>query len=562
MTMTRYWRDQQVGFLGRALTGLGLLDFGKIGGSKYIFSKEGYAIVSVDARGTGASFGSRRIEWDPEEIKDYGEIATWITQQSWSNGRVGAYGVSYDGNTAELISLNHHPAIKAVAPLYGDYDPQYGLTLPGGAQTNYLDYWGAMTAAMDNGDICALAELDGWMCQMVKLIIMGPKRVEGKNSRKLLNEALAEHANNINAGEATKNIFYVDDGFGESGFQLKDVSPYGLKSQIEASQTPMHIWLGWLDAATIDGALKRYNSFSNSQHLVIGPYSHGGGFNTDPFAEKNAKVEPSPGNQSIQMAREFFDCYLKTDTSCAANRPHKSIKYYTMNEGVWRTTNVWPPKEIDERYTLFFDEGNKLSTHRQDTLNTQTYKVDFTHTTGKQNRWFTNLSGNDVVYPNRAEEDAKLLTYTGDPLPQDMEITGSPMIHFHIASSHEDANFIAYLESVDPEGNVTYITEGILRASNRKTIPCPDSLWSETFGPCRSYKREDAEALPVGKTAEITFSLFSTSVLVKKGHRIRVALAGADQSFLQRFPEEVEPAWTIYSSPNMESGISLPIRWR
>ena len=116
MTMTRYWRDQQVGFLGRALTGLGLLNFGKIGGSKYIFNLEGYAIVSVDARGTGASFGSRKIEWDPEEIKDYGEIASWIIKQSWSNGRVGAYGVSYDGNTAELITLNHHPAVKAVAP--------------------------------------------------------------------------------------------------------------------------------------------------------------------------------------------------------------------------------------------------------------------------------------------------------------------------------------------------------------------------------------------------------------------------------------------------------------
>ena len=419
-----------------------------------------------------------------------------------------------------------------------------------------------MTAAMDNGDICGLVEVDGLMCQLVKLIITGPKRTDGKYSRKLLKEAIADHAGNNNAGEGTKNILFVDDEFADSGFRLKDVSPYGLQSQIESSATPMLFWLGWLDAATIDGALKRFNSFSNSQHLVIGPYSHGGGFNTDPFEDRNTKVEPSPGKQSIQMAREFFDCYLKTDTNCTTNQSHKLIRYYTMNEGVWRTTEVWPPANVNERYTLYFAKDYKLSADRLDTLNTHIYKVDFTHTTGKRNRWFTNLEGGDVVYPDRAKQDTKLLTFTSEPLQQNMEITGSPIIKFHAASSHDDVNFIAYLESVDPEGKVTYITEGILRAINRKTIPCADSTREAIFGPCRSYKREDASPLPLGEPVEIGFSLFSTSVLIKKGHRIRVALAGADDSFLQRFPAEGEPEWTIYSSPNMMSAISLPIRWR
>jgi len=60
-------------------------------------NQQGYAELLVDARGSGASFGSRRIEWSPEEITDYGEIVDWMVEQPWSNGRVGAFGVSYDG---------------------------------------------------------------------------------------------------------------------------------------------------------------------------------------------------------------------------------------------------------------------------------------------------------------------------------------------------------------------------------------------------------------------------------------------------------------------------------
>lgn len=45
-----------------------------------------------------------------------------------------------------------------------------------------------------------------------------------------------------------------------------------------------------------------------------------------------------------------------------------------------------------------------------------TYTVDFTATTGKNNRWMTNLGGGAVLYPDRAEEDKTLLTYTSEEL--------------------------------------------------------------------------------------------------------------------------------------------------
>ena len=61
-----------------------------------LFNSAGFALVVVDARGTGASFGMRTGELGEREIKDYGELIGWIAAQPWSNGRVGVWGTSYE----------------------------------------------------------------------------------------------------------------------------------------------------------------------------------------------------------------------------------------------------------------------------------------------------------------------------------------------------------------------------------------------------------------------------------------------------------------------------------
>jgi X-Pro dipeptidyl-peptidase (S15 family) len=71
-------------------------------------------LVVADARGTGASFGSRPIELGPREIADYGELIDWVAAQPWSNGRVGVYGTSYEGQAAELVAGLGNPHVAAV----------------------------------------------------------------------------------------------------------------------------------------------------------------------------------------------------------------------------------------------------------------------------------------------------------------------------------------------------------------------------------------------------------------------------------------------------------------
>ena len=163
------------------------------------------------------------------------------------------------------------------------------------------------------------------------------------------------------------------------------------------------------------------------------------------------------------------------------------------------------------------------------------------------------------MYPDRADEDKKLLVYSSAPLETDLEITGSPMLTLEMSSTTSDGAIHAYLEDVSPEGRVTYVDEGILRVIDRKEVD-PKRLPYEPLGPAHSLLRKDAEPLTPGEAARIRFALHPTSVLLRKGHRIRVALAGADAAVFQRYPADKTPIWRVYREPQRASFIELPAR--
>jgi len=82
-----------------------------------LFVPRGYALVAVDVRGTGASFGTRDSFRSPREREDYGEIAAWIVAQPWSDRRIGATGISYVGAACDFLASTGHGSVRAIAPL-------------------------------------------------------------------------------------------------------------------------------------------------------------------------------------------------------------------------------------------------------------------------------------------------------------------------------------------------------------------------------------------------------------------------------------------------------------
>src|SRR3954467_15341207 len=90
--------------------------------------KKGYSFVMVDLRGFGGSNGC--LDWSgPGEQADVVNAVKWAAGQSWSTGKVGMYGKSYDALTG-LIGVDKRPAglaaVVAQEPVYDDYRYLYG----------------------------------------------------------------------------------------------------------------------------------------------------------------------------------------------------------------------------------------------------------------------------------------------------------------------------------------------------------------------------------------------------------------------------------------------------
>lgn len=184
------------------------------------------------------------------------------------------------------------------------------------------------------------------------------------------------------------------------------------------------------------------------------------------------------------------------------------------------------------------------------------YTVDFTATTGFDNRWMSQM-GKPVHYGDRRDEDKKLLTYTSAPLADDLELTGSPTVTLYVISTHEDGAFFVYLEYVGPDGRVSYLTEGLLRARHRRKAD-PATAPYVPLGVYHTFRKADAQPLVPGETAEIAITLFPISIVFKKGHSIRIAIAGHDDALKDRYPAEGVPVLTIQRNSVFPSHVELP----
>jgi predicted acyl esterase len=140
-------------------------------------------------------------------------------------------------------------------------------------------------------------------------------------------------------------------------------------------------------------------------------------------------------------------------------------------------------------------------------------------------------------------------------------VTGNPRVSLSVTGvlGARDGAIYAYLEDVSPTGRVTYITEGELALADRKEIPPADNpAWRKLLVP-RTFDRAQSSPLPAGRLQNVTFDLLPTSVLFRKGDRIRLAIAAADPSSFQLLPANDAATYRIGHTPAAPSILHLPI---
>lgn len=528
----------------------GVFKYGE-GGQYQALRDKGYVIAVVDTRGSTSSFGDRRAELAPEEVRDMDLLIAHLKSRPWSNGQVIATGVSYMADTADLATGSPARVTGAVVR-ESDFDGYLNLFAPGGVANDFMmSQWGGETLLRDYGkSLDPKAPLD---CRLRAQDCPGLwPRLQPVDADPQFHQLRAALDRRRHWKPDDYRLAEFRDDKGANGYTMLSSSPAAYLPQIARQAAPVQYWASWMDAGTAEGVLSRYRSLPHvPMEVWITANNHGGEHFSDPFFSGEAD-RPLPTFTAQWDSITAFMARLRAGQPVA-----RQIHYYVLGARTYRTSPVWPPAGV-ARTTFRFGPGGSLARDGAGPGGEDRYAVDFTATTGAATRWTTQI-GEPAAYGDRREPDRKLLTYTSEPFAEDMELAGTPSVRLFVASTTKDPAFFAYLEDVAPDGRVTYLTEGLFRAVNRRPAGQAGLPYVQS-SPAKTYARDDAEPMVPGRVAEVEFPTFPVAALLKAGHRLRLSLAGADASAFRRYSEGRDETWQVARTAAQPSSLSVDLR--
>jgi putative CocE/NonD family hydrolase len=513
------------------------------------FVPRGYAMVVVDVRGCGASFGTRDSFRSPRERDDHREIADWIVAQPWSDGVIGSTGISYLGAAACFLASTGHPAVKAIAPLFAVHDTYSDHVFPGGVLcTTITENYDDLVRALDLDQRDRLARYPYFSDPR----FAGPQPVDEDADGAMLAAAIEQHRDSFRLRDLAPELAYREEAAShDPELHSGACSPYWYLSKVPG-QVNIYSISGWYDgSAFVNGSIARFLSNPGADNrLLLGPWDHGARTNGSPW--RNAPESEFP---LLGEVLRFFDQHLAgMDTGLRDEAP---VHFHTVREERWQAAASWPPHAAGTR--LFLDTDGRLSAAQPAQRSVAPYQVRFTTGTGAQTR-YERLGALAVTdyYGDWNGREERLLTFTGAPLERDTELTGHAVVQLHVATSERDASLFVYLSEVDASGKSWFITEGQLRLLHRETAPCPPGY--RTTWPYRTFYREDADLMEPGVPETARFALLPISWKLQRGSRLRVAIAGADCDHFAQVPHGRPPLLRFTLGGAEASFLDLPLR--
>jgi putative CocE/NonD family hydrolase len=559
LRQTRYHRRMNYKGLFKHPKVRGLLDQQQ--GSRQFFVTRGYAWVDICARGSGASSGWRPSPWSFEEIGDAREIVDWIVGQEWSNGAVGARGISYDGTAAEYLLYHHHPAVKAVAPRFALFDIYADIGMPGGIALDFfIKNWAQFNDALDRNrfdDVLRLIlgfsrdgrkqlarsdhggvadrifasalRLRGPAARLIGASVRGVAPVDADDGTRV-SAHMQERGRNLNVAQATETLEFRDDtnlSPNDPELTIDAFSPHSHIHQLRASGAATYHYSGWFDGAYQLSAIKRFHAYGNEKdQMILGPWEHSGRQNISPW-----ETSRTPLFDHDAELLEFFDRHLIDGGEPAEENTR--VRYYVMGAEVWKSAPTWPPPGVTHQ-DWFIGKSEGLTIDKQERRDGDVrILVTGRHGTGRASRWRSLLPMLSLThYEGRSGPD--IASFTSSQLAGDLEVVGHPIVDVKMSSTTNDPRLFVYLEDIAPDGSVHYVTEGLLRARHRRQKR--DKPASHRDIPFRSFERADAQEVEPGERFKMTIDLLPTAYCFRAGHSIRIVLAGQDVDHFEAGP--------------------------
>jgi putative CocE/NonD family hydrolase len=508
---------------------------------------KGYVVVVQDVRGRYASDG----DWYTfKNEKDDGyDTIEWAAALPNSNGKVGMFGGSYVGATQMLAAIGHPPHLAGICPVVTASNYHENWTYQGGAFEQWFNESWTSGLAQDTFD---------------RVIRGGTNAVKGSTvlplkKYPLYNMKLPSTAEGLTAELAP----YFGDWLAHPEYD-SFWKQWAIDENYGSIQVPALTIAAWYDIFQ-DGSLRNYvglrdhagNAEARSgQRLLVTIGGHAG------IGQKIGSVDFGPAANEydeLGITLRWYDYLFKGVQNEFASK--KPVKIFVMGENKWREEESWPLQRAKETRYFLHSAGKANSASGNGSISSSAASKESTdsYIYDPMNPVPT-VGGplccdSDHLAPGprdqrSVEERPDVLVYSTPPLEQDMEVTGPIALDLFASSSASDTDFTAKLVDVGPDGFAQNLTEGILRARYREST-------------------KQATPLEPGKVVEYKISLWSTSNVFLKGHRIRLEVSSSNFPRFDRNLNTGKPASdsetavkatnTIYHDAQHPSALLLPV---
>lgn len=485
------------------------------------FTQYGYAFAVADARGMGASYGTRDSANSPQEAQDGADIVSWIHEQSWCNGKIGTIGSSYVGQT-QLAILSKSELVDASVIGCTDY--------------NKYDGWvrGGIPRAFGSMPDTNWVEIGGDVT--VESVVADTPAVDADFDKSMLSEAVEQHVRNGLQIPMFQRLLWRNSYSEEvDGEYWNMVSASTNKEAINNSGSAIYLMGGLYDVFRRD-TFVMYENLTTPKKLTVGPWYH-----------TKEKTDP---NWEVEQLR-WFDYWLKGIDNGIMDEPPIYLKTANREDNNGYTWHESWPVDGGSSTTMYLN-GKTLAETKNAAESYEDYQAVYGITTG-------------VESTSTEDLDAKGLTFTTQPMEADFEITGHPMAYlsFEMLTEDEDIDFFVTLSDVDPEtGEAFLFSDGHLRASLRGTGEAPYDFLGLPWHPA---DQEDAQPVTAGEIYELAIDLMPTSYIIPKGHSLRVTISNSMDRFYYLGRSEYEanpncevPSIRLYTGGNHASYLELP----
>lgn len=500
--------------------------------------REGYVLVVQDVRGRYKSEG----EFYPflNEGKDAFDTVEWIAKQDWCDGNVGMTGASYLGFTQLAAALANPPHLRCIIPSVPPADMDDGTAYRGGALRQEL--------------------VQGWMIGQAGSSQRMLRPPGGEDPLKLWPgpRSFAQWATHLPLRDPGP-IALGGDGYVKGWLDMIDSwEKPGQWAVASAARRPADIKVpvlikaGFFDIFTQENidlllALRKAGGSDESRrhsHLIIGPWVHGLGrpAGDADFPAARAHLAAADGPWLARWLRG-----LKGEgIADVDNWP--AIHAFVANQERWVDTDTWPPRgAVATRLYLngkALARDNPAAPRPPDAFKYD--PADPVQTLGGGN--LSIVSGVRDHRRNSLRPD--VLTYSSEPLAEDLTVVGPLKAHLTVSTGAADTDFTAMLLDVRPDGYMGNVVDGIVRLR---------------------YRGGRAKPQPVkpGEVVEVDIDLWSTAWCFKAGHRLALHVSSSNFPKFDRHLNTADPpaAWTkgvvaenkVHQGGAQASYVELPV---